>query len=49
MKHSYDHGVVYHRGSLHVVAYLDADYARDPNNCYSTGGYEIFLGPNLIS
>ena len=49
LKHSYDHGVVYHRGSLHVVAYLDADYARDPNNRYSTGGYEIFLGPNLIS
>lgn len=47
LKHSYDHSLVYRHGSLHVVAYSDANYAGDPDNHYSTGDYGIFLGPNF--
>ncbi|CAL8990669.1 unnamed protein product, partial [Prunus brigantina] len=43
------HGLFYRPSSLHLIAYSDADYAGDPDDRRSTGGYCIFLGNNLIS
>ncbi|KAM3003931.1 hypothetical protein FF2_034229 [Malus domestica] len=44
-----NHGIVYCPSSLQLTAYANADYAGDPNDRRSTGGYCIFLGDNLIS
>ncbi|BFG40530.1 hypothetical protein CerSpe_268040 [Prunus speciosa] len=49
VKFSYDHGLAYKPGGLHLSAFSDADYAGDPDSRHSTGGYCVYLGPNLIS
>ncbi|XP_048436024.1 uncharacterized mitochondrial protein AtMg00810-like [Pyrus x bretschneideri] len=49
LKTTPDHGLVYKPSSFNLVAYADADYAGDPDDRKSTGGYCIFLGNNLIS
>ncbi|XP_062028948.1 uncharacterized mitochondrial protein AtMg00810-like [Rosa rugosa] len=49
LKYSIHHGLKYQPGSLFISAYSDADYAGDPDNRQSTGGYCVYLGPNLIS
>ncbi|KAM2975746.1 hypothetical protein FF1_001874 [Malus domestica] len=49
LKGTHDHGLLYRPSSLSITAYADADYAGDPNDRRSTGGYCIFLGSNLIS
>ncbi|BBG99739.1 transposable element gene [Prunus dulcis] len=43
------HGLFYKPGSLSLMAYSDADYAGDPDDRRSTGGYCLYLGSNLIS
>ncbi|CAL9017956.1 unnamed protein product, partial [Prunus brigantina] len=43
------HGLFYKPGSLSLMAYSDADYAGDPDDRHSTGGYCLYLGSNLIS
>ncbi|KAI5332164.1 hypothetical protein L3X38_022293 [Prunus dulcis] len=35
--------------TIHLSAYYDVDYARDPDDRRSTGGYCVYLGTNLIS
>jgi hypothetical protein len=42
-------GLMYKPGSLQLQAYSDADYAGDPDNRHFSGGYCVYLGPNLIS
>ncbi|XP_070668785.1 uncharacterized mitochondrial protein AtMg00810-like [Malus domestica] len=49
LKATPNHGIVYKPSSFQLTAYADADYAGDPDNHRSTGGYCIFLGDNLIS
>ncbi|KAM5580161.1 hypothetical protein ABKV19_009748 [Rosa sericea] len=49
LKATITHGLLYKPGSLHLQAYSDADYAGDPDNRHSSGGYCVYLGPNLIS
>ncbi|XP_004295686.1 PREDICTED: uncharacterized mitochondrial protein AtMg00810-like [Fragaria vesca subsp. vesca] len=49
LKFSLNHGLKYQPSSLFISAYFDADYAGDPDNRQSTGGYCVYLGPNLIS
>ncbi|KAM1855940.1 hypothetical protein ACFX14_006232 [Malus domestica] len=44
-----DHGLMYKPGPLTLTAFADSDYAGDPDDRKSTGGYCIFLGPNLVS
>lgn len=49
VKSTYDHGLVYSPSTLHLQAFSDADYAGDPDEHRSTGGYCIYFGNNLIS
>ncbi|CAL9031012.1 unnamed protein product [Prunus brigantina] len=42
-------GLVFHHGDSSVIAFSDADYAGNPDDCRSTGGYCIFFGSNLVS
>lgn len=41
-------GLLYTKGSLHLIAYIDADWAGDSIDKRSTGGYYVYLGPNLL-
>lgn len=49
LKFSINYGLKYQPGSLFISAYSDDDYAGDPDNRQSTGGYCVYLGSNLIS
>lgn len=49
LKGSVNHGLLYKPGSTHIHAYCDADYAGNPDDRHSTGGYVIYLGSNPIS
>ena len=42
-------GISYHKGSLDLTAYSDADWVVDPNDRRSTTGMVIFLGSSPIS
>ncbi|KAI5321887.1 hypothetical protein L3X38_030959 [Prunus dulcis] len=42
-------GIRYTRGSLHLTAFSDADWAGDPNDRRSTTGLVVFLGSNPVS
>ncbi|XP_016647092.1 PREDICTED: uncharacterized mitochondrial protein AtMg00810-like [Prunus mume] len=44
-----DDGLVYKPSSLSLTAYADADYASDPDDRHSTGGYYAYLCDNLVS
>lgn len=46
LKFSIHHGLQYKPGPLTISAFSDADYAGDPDNRHSTGGYCVYLGPN---
>ncbi|KAM1964621.1 hypothetical protein ACFX15_045068 [Malus domestica] len=43
------HGITYKPGSIILTAYSDADYAGDPDEQRSIGGYCIYIGLNLVS
>ncbi|KAM1873468.1 hypothetical protein ACFX13_007300 [Malus domestica] len=43
------HGLIYKPGSFRLTAFSDADYAGDPDDRRSTGGYCLYLGSNLVS
>lgn len=49
LKQTYDHGLFYQPGSLKLEAYSDADYAGNPDDRHSTGGYCIYFGYNPVS
>jgi hypothetical protein len=49
LKASANHGLLYSKGSLHLTAYCDSDWAGSIDDRRSTTGFDIFLGPNLIS
>jgi hypothetical protein len=49
LKHTPYHGLFYKPSTLQITAYSDADYAGDPDDRHSTGGYCVYLGTNLIS
>lgn len=49
LKGSVSHGLFYRPGTTLLQAYSDADYAGNPDDRHSTGGYVIYLGFNPIS
>jgi hypothetical protein len=49
LKDSVDNGLIYTKGSLHLSAYCDADWAGSPDDCRSTSRFAIFLGNCLVS
>ena len=49
LKSTLTHGLLYEPDSLRLEAYSDADYAGNPDDRHSTGGYCIYLGYNPIS
>ena len=50
LKHTITHGLLLkHILSSTIQAYSDADWARCPDDCKSTGAYCVFIGSNLVS
>jgi hypothetical protein len=49
LKHTADHGLLYSKGSLHLQAFCDSDWAGNPDDRRSTSGFGVFLGNCLIS
>jgi hypothetical protein len=49
LKNSIDHGLLFTKGSLHLQAFCDSDWAGSPDDCRSTSGFGVFLGPCLVS
>jgi hypothetical protein len=49
LKGSINHGLYFGKGSLHLNAYSDSDWAGNPDEKRSTTGYALFLGPCLVS
>ena len=49
LKSTPTYGLFYQPSSLCLEAYFDANYAKNPDDCRSTGGYCIYLGYNPIS
>jgi hypothetical protein len=44
-----DHGLFYSQGSLSLQAYCDSDWAGDLDDRRSTTGFDVSLGPCLVS
>ncbi|CAL9020273.1 unnamed protein product [Prunus brigantina] len=49
LKGSSTDGLFFAQGNTTLVAYSDSDYAGNPDTRRSTGGFCMFLGPNLVS
>uniref|UniRef100_A0A2N9IBI2 Reverse transcriptase Ty1/copia-type domain-containing protein n=1 Tax=Fagus sylvatica TaxID=28930 RepID=A0A2N9IBI2_FAGSY len=49
LKGSLDLGIFFQPGSLHLTAFINADWAGDPNDRHSTTSLAIFLGHNPIT
>jgi len=48
LKGTPDFGLRFTKGSLHLHAYCDSDWAGDPSDRRSIGGFSVFLGSRLI-
>jgi hypothetical protein len=50
VKYTLGHGLKIARSSsLLVSAFVDTDWASDPNDRRSSGGFAVYLGSNLVS
>ena len=38
-----------HSTDIYLMAYLDADWANNPDDRKSAGGCAVYFGPNLVS
>jgi hypothetical protein len=46
---TFNHGIEFTPGPLHLSAYTDADWAGDPDDRRSTSGFLVYLGNNAIT
>ena len=49
LKNTLDFGLFYKPGSFAINTYCDSDWVGDPDDRHSTCGYDVLVGPNLIS
>ena len=49
IKGTLHHGIEFTNGPLSLSAYIDADWAGDPDDKRSTSGFLIYLGSNVIT
>jgi hypothetical protein len=49
LKGNIDHGLLFCKSSLTLEAFCDSDWADNPNGHLSTTGFDVFLGPCLVS
>jgi hypothetical protein len=49
IKGTFNHGIEFTPGPLSLSAYIDADWAGDPDDRRSTSGFLVYLGHNAIT
>uniref|UniRef100_A0A2N9EEY0 Integrase catalytic domain-containing protein n=1 Tax=Fagus sylvatica TaxID=28930 RepID=A0A2N9EEY0_FAGSY len=49
LRGTFNHGIEFTSGPLHLSAYTDADWAGDPDDRRSTSGFLVYLGNNAVT
>jgi hypothetical protein len=48
LKVTVEHGLFYTKGKLQLNAFCDSGWAGCLDDCHSTSGFAVFLGPRLV-